>query len=75
MQKLKMNLRMTTSESLEYEVFKQSVLFHEDTEGVENKVINIYPELQYEIFEGFGGAITDSAAYVYSKMDEKQKKL
>ena len=74
MQKFKMNLQMTTSESLPYEVFRQSVLFHEDTAGVENKVINVYPELQYETFEGFGRAITDSAAYVYSKMTAEQKK-
>jgi len=42
-------------------------------DNVENDVVNIYPEMEYQIFEGFGGAITDSAGYVYSQMSEKQK--
>lgn len=41
--------------------------------GEENTVVNLYPELLYEEFEGFGGAITDSAAYVYSLMYPAQK--
>ena len=54
--------------------FRQTVQFHEDMEGVETQVINLYPELKYETFEGFGGAVTEAAGYVYSLMDEKQKK-
>lgn len=53
--------------------FHQNVLFGEDT-GVENQVINLYPEDTGETIEGFGGAVTDAAAYVYSLMDEDQKK-
>lgn len=49
------------------------IQFQEDKEGIENQVVNLYPDLQYEVFEGFGGAITDSAAYVYSKMKPEQK--
>ena len=41
--------------------------------GVENQVVNLYPEVTFETLEGFGGAITDSAAYVYSLMNEAQK--
>lgn len=48
--------------------------FETDIEGVENQVVNLYPGLLYEKLEGFGGAITDSAAYVYSLMNESQKK-
>ena len=55
------------------EQFHQLVSFGSDT-GEENNVVNLYPELTYEMLEGFGGAITESAAYVYSLMDEKQKK-
>ena len=39
-----------------------------------NEVINLYPEMAYETFEGFGGAITDAAGYVYAQMNEIQKK-
>ena len=30
--------------------------------------------MAYETFEGFGGAITDAAGYVYAQMNEIQKK-
>lgn len=59
---------------MEYVMRKETLFFNDDTEGVENEVINIYPEITYEIFEGIGGAITDSAAYVYSLMEEEQKR-
>ena len=39
----------------------------------ENKLINIYPEIGYQRFFGFGGAITESAGYAYSKLDEENK--
>lgn len=44
-----------------------------DTKNTENQVINLHPDLQYEAFEGFGGAVTDAAAYVYSLMERQQK--
>ena len=40
----------------------------------ENHVVNLYPEIEYQRWEGFGGAITEAAAYNYSLMDEAQKK-
>lgn len=54
--------------------FSQSVEMRRDIREVETEVINLYPELTYETFEGFGGAITEAAGYVYHLMDEKQKK-
>lgn len=55
------------------EHFHQVVAFTEDM-GMEDYAINIYPDVEFETLEGFGGAITDSAAYVYSLMNEEQKK-
>lgn len=43
--------------------FCQIVQLHDDISEVESQVINLYPELTYEIFEGFGGAVTEAAAY------------
>lgn len=40
----------------------------------ENRVINLYPEITYQSFTGFGGAITEAAAYNYSLLDDAQKK-
>ena len=50
----------------------QTVLF--GLGETENKVINLYPEVTYQVFDGFGGAITEAAGYVYSLMDEGQKR-
>lgn len=54
--------------------FCQTVQFHDDIEEVEKQVINLYPELAHETFEGFGGAVTEAAGYIYSLMNEEQKK-
>lgn len=40
----------------------------------ENNVVNVYPEVSYQTFEGFGGAITESAAWVYAQMDLEQRR-
>ena len=39
----------------------------------ENQVLNLYPQFRYQTFNGFGGAVTDSAAYIYSLLDRAQK--
>ena len=40
----------------------------------ENRVINLYPEIEAQIWNGFGGAITEAAAYNYSLMSGEQKR-
>lgn len=40
--------------------FYQPVQMHEDLAQPEKQVINVYPEITYETFEGFGGAITEA---------------
>ena len=42
--------------------------------GREEQLINLYPQVIYQQMDGFGGAITDSAAYIYSLMNPEQKK-
>lgn len=70
---MQLNWTATTAAGSSWETVEGKVLFHPDVEGVENQVVNLYPEVTYQTFEGFGGAITDAAGYVYSLMDEKQK--
>ena len=48
--------------------------FSPDAKEVENQVVNLYPQVTYQTFEGFGGAITDAAGYVYFLMTEEQKR-
>lgn len=45
-----------------------------DDGGREEQLITLYPHVTYQTIDGFGGAITDSAAYVYSLMNPAQKK-
>ncbi len=42
--------------------------FVEDIYQEENNIIDIQPEIEYQRFKGFGGAFTESAAYVFSKL-------
>ena len=51
---------------------EQTVIGCQD-DSVENEVLNIYEDIQYQRLEGFGGAITDAAGYVFSKLSEKQQ--
>lgn len=48
--------------------------FLPDAAGEENRLINLYPNIHYEALEGFGGAITDAAAFVYSQMSPAQRR-
>lgn len=41
---------------------------------LESNVINIYPDLTYQEIEGFGGALTDTVGFLYSKMNEADRK-
>ena len=52
--------------------FRQTVLFRPG--DTENRVINLYPEITYQTFDGFGGAVTEAAGSVYSQMDAPEKK-
>ncbi|MDY5986119.1 glycoside hydrolase family 30 protein [Sporofaciens sp. SGI.106] len=60
----------TTTEA---ENFKENVITCKKDDGTENEVLNIYPEIKYQTFEGFGGALTDAAGYVFSELSEKQQ--
>lgn len=41
--------------------------------GEENRLLNLYPSVTYQTFEGFGGALTEAAGYIYSQMREDQR--
>lgn len=41
-----------------------------DRRGQEKDLINLYPQVRYQQVEGFGGAFTDAAGYVFSLMPE-----
>lgn len=41
---------------------------------LESQVVNIYPDVTYQEFLGFGGSITEASAYAYSLLPEEKKK-
>ena len=48
----------------------------EKDERIEMNLIKAYPEVRYQEVLGMGGALTEAAAYTYSRMsDEKKKEL
>lgn len=51
---------------------EQEFTFAADKER-ENELLNLFPEIEYQRFDGFGGAVTDSAGYVYGQMGEADK--
>jgi glucosylceramidase len=70
-----MNLELTTFPENRKRTRRQWLAFVDD-DGEENEAVNLYPELAYQTFEGFGGAFTDSAGYVFSLMSkELQQRL
>lgn len=66
---------------LKYETnFKKKLYFNETNrrdeklpERFENELINLYPDVTYQEFLGFGGAITEASGYCYSKLSSERK--
>ena len=70
-----MNLQLQTTVYTDgaRQTTRQSIPFAAD-EGREHELINLYPDVTYQKFRGFGGAVTDSAAYMYAQLNAEQKK-
>ena len=46
----------------------------DEVRHLESGVLNIYPDISFQQIEGFGGAMTESSAYLFSKMDPDTRK-
>ena len=55
-----------------FEQFQQTVCFTKDP-GIENQVLDLYPDIEGQKIEGFGGAVTDAAGEVYAMMNAEQR--
>ncbi len=42
--------------------------------GVERNIVNIFDEIEYQEMLGFGGAFTESSAYLYAQLTAEQKR-
>lgn len=65
---------ITTAYESHKPVTLQSTAVFEPDSGVENEAVNLYPNVSYQVFEGFGGAITEAAGYTFSRMGEASRK-
>ncbi|MDD3403797.1 MAG: glycoside hydrolase family 30 beta sandwich domain-containing protein [Hespellia sp.] len=69
---MKLEYTTTTYRKNQKETTAQQLEFMHDEER-ENELITLYPQMKYQQMEGFGGAVTDSAGYIFSLMSEEQK--
>lgn len=47
-----------------------------DVDGRENQLINLYEDLEYQMIEGFGGALTEAAAVTIAKLpSDRQQEI
>ena len=67
----KVNITQSTQEGAMFESADPAV-FERDP-AAENYVINLYPETEYQKISGFGGAFTETSAYLFSRMSDKAK--
>lgn len=65
-----------TANGLAYETEKTIAVTAEKDEPrhLESDVLNIYPDVSYQTIDGFGGAMTETSAYLLSKMDPETRK-
>ncbi len=55
-------------------ISQNTIIKEFDTSNLKERLmINIYPEVEYNTFLGFGGALTEAAAYAYSLMNNQEK--
>ena len=52
---------------------KQTPSCKEYSEKLEMRVLNVYPEITYQTFLGFGGAVTESAGVAFSYLPDDKK--
>ncbi len=70
-----MDLIITTYENQE-RVTKVLTCELPEEKGAAMNVVNLYPEIEYQTFHGFGGAVTEAAGYSFSKLEKgKQEEI
>ena len=46
----------------------------DEPKHLESGVLNVYPQIEYQTINGFGGAITETVGYLLSKMDKETRR-
>jgi len=71
MQFRKVNIFQSSEKGQMFEPGAQ-IVFERDP-SAESRVINLYPEVEFQKIIGFGGAFTEASAYQFSRMSAKSK--
>lgn len=66
--------KIETNPNKNYCFNESSIKEKKSSHKMEWKIINVYPDVTYQEFIGFGGAITEAAAYSYSLLPEDKKR-
>ena len=56
------------SRAIREETILPVTLEADEPRHLESGVINLYPDIRYQEIEGFGGALTDTVGYLYSRL-------
>lgn len=64
----------TNLKKFKYMKKTSDIVADKDLKDIENNLIIIYPEIQYQEIVGFGGAFTEAAGYCFSKLPEAKQK-
>lgn len=67
-------VKYETNRSKNYYFKKRKTYLKNNHFYIDKYVVNIYPEITYQKFYGFGACITEAAAYSYSLLPEDKKK-
>ena len=66
-------IKVETNKNKNYYFNESKVKFKKYSPKQEAQVVNIYPDITYQTFEGFGACITEAAAYSYSLLPPDKK--
>ena len=74
MKKATMYTTILGSDGVRQETYETSLV--PDSKAQEMDVVNVYPRKRYQVIQGFGAALTESAGYTLARMSrEKQKEI
>lgn len=66
-------LIQTAKETSDRLTEKQALTFQPDPNGVENELINVYDDVEYQEILGFGGALTEASAVTINKLSKDKQ--
>lgn len=69
---MKLKVYSTTYENNIEGCLEKEIDFVADN-GEENQLLNLYPMMKYQVFEGFGGALTEAAGHIFRQMTKEQQ--